>query len=259
VIEEPLLGGNTHDAIVKVGDTVRRPTGPWTPGVHALLAHLEAKRYPGAPRVLGLDDIKREILTYVPGIVIWPGHFSLVGGDDTLESVARLIRDYHDAVADFGATPFIWSVRGADPTGVAEVLCHNDFAPWNLVMSEERMTFIDWDLAAPGRRSWDLAWALLGFVPLMPRSDFSDADIRSRIAIFCAAYGPEARPSELLSVAVERAETEARAIETKGAAGEEPYGRLLRDGHADIWNRAAAHVASHLEIWVRTHPAAANP
>ena len=33
-----LAGGNLNE-VVRVGDTVRRPTGPWTPAVHALLHH----------------------------------------------------------------------------------------------------------------------------------------------------------------------------------------------------------------------------
>jgi hypothetical protein len=39
--EEPLTGGFVNK-VVRVGSTVRRTTGPWTPGVHALLRHLEA-------------------------------------------------------------------------------------------------------------------------------------------------------------------------------------------------------------------------
>lgn len=34
--EEPLRGGNSA-IVTRVGDTVRRPTGPWTPAVHLLL------------------------------------------------------------------------------------------------------------------------------------------------------------------------------------------------------------------------------
>jgi hypothetical protein len=29
------------NGVVCVGDTVRRPSGPWTPAVHALLTHVE--------------------------------------------------------------------------------------------------------------------------------------------------------------------------------------------------------------------------
>nr|BFE82330.1 hypothetical protein GCM10020093_049310 [Planobispora longispora] len=47
--EIPLLGGDVTDGVVRVGDTVRRPTRPSTPSVHALLRHLEAAGFEGAP------------------------------------------------------------------------------------------------------------------------------------------------------------------------------------------------------------------
>lgn len=64
--EIPLRGGNVS-TVVRVGNTVRRNTGPWTPSVHALLRHLERVGFTGAPRVLGVDEHNREVLSYVEG------------------------------------------------------------------------------------------------------------------------------------------------------------------------------------------------
>ncbi|MFG3296636.1 aminoglycoside phosphotransferase family protein, partial [Streptomyces sp. NPDC048179] len=75
--EQPLSGGNVSDGVVRVGDTARRPVGPWTPAVHALLAHLHAVGSGAAPRPLGIDDQGREVLTFMPGDVVWPDRFSL--------------------------------------------------------------------------------------------------------------------------------------------------------------------------------------
>ena len=47
-----LAGGHTHAGIVRIGDTVRRPTGPWTASVHALLRHLEEHGFTAAPKHL---------------------------------------------------------------------------------------------------------------------------------------------------------------------------------------------------------------
>ena len=60
------IGGNTS-TVVRVGDTVRRNAGPWTPAVHALLRHLERVGFTGSPRALGMDERGREVLSYLEG------------------------------------------------------------------------------------------------------------------------------------------------------------------------------------------------
>src|SRR4051794_17466929 len=67
--EVSLPGGNTTGALL-VGDTVHKRASPWTPTVHALLRHLEAAGFDGAPRALGFDDHGREMLTYLSGETI---------------------------------------------------------------------------------------------------------------------------------------------------------------------------------------------
>jgi hypothetical protein len=41
--EEVVLAGGNVGGAVRVGSSVRRVTGPWTPAVHALLAHLQGR------------------------------------------------------------------------------------------------------------------------------------------------------------------------------------------------------------------------
>lgn len=48
-----LSGGRMTGGIVRRGDQVRRPMGPWSPAVHEYLRHLESAAFAGAPRVLG--------------------------------------------------------------------------------------------------------------------------------------------------------------------------------------------------------------
>jgi hypothetical protein len=250
-VEEALSGGNTHEQIVRVGSTVRRPTGRWTPGVHALLSHLEHAGFSGAPRVHGVDRQGREVLDYIAGEVVHPHHRQLIEPDEALAQIAVTIRRFHDAVVGFvGWERFAWSDRGADPTGAPEILCHNDLAPWNLVRSaDERWVFIDWDFAAPGRRSWDLSFALLSLVPLLPDDAPEDRRVVERLAAFAEAYGVEDVPSDVLAVAVERCEREADLIFRLGEAGEPPYDRLLREGHGEIWSSAATHIAARAPTW----------
>ena len=65
---ERLEGGNVGGA-VRIGATVRRPVGPWSPAVHALLEHLNGTGLIGVPRVHGHDARGREILDFLAGEV----------------------------------------------------------------------------------------------------------------------------------------------------------------------------------------------
>jgi aminoglycoside phosphotransferase (APT) family kinase protein len=160
--EIPLTGGNASAGVVRVGDTVRRPAGPWTPAVHALLEHLRSVGYPGSPRPLGMDERGREVLEFMPGEVVWPEHVELMEPDQAMLAVGRMIREFHDAVTGF-LPPVSAQWQVLIPADGAEIIAHHDLAPWNLVVGSQRWTFIDWDTAAPGTRLWDLAYAAHGF------------------------------------------------------------------------------------------------
>lgn len=101
--EKPLSGGLVTGA-VKVGDTVRRPVGPWSPTVHSLLEHLEGVGFDAAPRLLGMDDLGREILSFIEGVVPEGAHPEVVT-DYALQDVGRLVRELHRSVAGFALPP----------------------------------------------------------------------------------------------------------------------------------------------------------
>jgi hypothetical protein len=61
-----LAGGTANRGrVFRIGDTVMRPTAPYWPATHALLAHLAAAEFDGAPRVLSADA-STEMLTAAP-------------------------------------------------------------------------------------------------------------------------------------------------------------------------------------------------
>ena len=134
--EEPLAGGNVSAGVVRVGDTVRRPAGPWTPAVHALLTYLRAAGFDGAPEPLGLDDKGREVLRFIPGTVAWGEGFRLLQPASELARAGRLIRDFHDAVTGF-APPSDAHWQVGIPPDRAEIIAHHDLAPWNLVVGDQ--------------------------------------------------------------------------------------------------------------------------
>jgi Phosphotransferase enzyme family len=246
VTEEPLPGGNMTGGVVRVGDTVRRPAGPWTPAVHALLDHLRAVGFRGAPRAHGLDDQGREVLDFVPGTVPYDERFGLLDPDDRLHRVGRLIRDFHDAVSDFAPPPDArW--QSLVPTDGDEIIAHHDLAPWNLVVGD-RWTFIDWDVAGPGTRMGDLAYAMHGFVPLTPSTDPERAGHRVRVLADAYGASPEER-RDLLGRLEPRTRVMHDFLRDQAALRNLPWLRHWQEGHGDVWRRDADYIAAHENIW----------
>ena len=124
---EPSVAGS-----VLVGGHVHRQTGPWTPSVHALLAHLAAQGFDGAPRVVGFDEAGREVLTWVEGVapaMPWPAWMQT---DEALAGLGRLLRGYHDAVDGYPPPPRAeWRRRVGSPGG--PIIRHGDLWPSNVV------------------------------------------------------------------------------------------------------------------------------
>ncbi|ROR72402.1 aminoglycoside phosphotransferase family protein [Bogoriella caseilytica] len=234
-VETPLTGGNM-DPVVRVGETVRRVTGPWTPAVHTLLRAYAEHGIAECPRPLGVDERGREILTFLPGGVMAGLPPAQLWSEDLLRQAAALLRRMHEASTDLVAADLLWRQDRHEP---AEVICHNDVAPYNLLVSAGRLTgVIDHDMASPGPRVWDLAYLAYRMVPyaedapgLAEAPGFADAPRARahRLELLLAAYGLDVEPAELHEVAAERLEalaafTDARAAET---------------GRADFWEHAA--------------------
>lgn len=177
--EVPLLGGDVTEGVVRVGDTVRRPRSSVSDAVAAVLHHLEAVGFEGAPRHLGVDRRGRDVLTFVDGQVAgrpWP---AWVAEEDRLVSLARLLRRFHDAAEPLGVPAWAASIPAPEPEGIPlldvgapTLLGHRDITPENVVFREGRAAaLIDFDLLAPTTRVAELANLLLWWGPWMPAAD----------------------------------------------------------------------------------------
>jgi Ser/Thr protein kinase RdoA (MazF antagonist) len=146
--EIALAGGQCTPGVVRVGDTVRRPLKPGWEFRHALLRHLEDRGFDMSPRLLGIDQQRREILGYLDGVIISNGEVSL-------SEIGAMISAFHAATA------------GTALAGNCEVVCHQDIAPWNMVHRHGRLIgLIDFDGAAPGDRLDDVAYAAWTFLDI---------------------------------------------------------------------------------------------
>jgi len=239
-----LSGGNVNGWVVRIGETVRRGLTPASPTIHRLLLHLERKGYSASPRFLGIDEKQREILSFLEGETgILP---SIWQGDEALTATARLLRAYHDATVDFvPPEAAVWAYRYPDPAR-HEVICHNDFAPYNFVYSGGAPTgVIDFDLAGPGPRLRDVAYAAYWLVPLSFHSAeqkaFAEADVQQgsrRLHLFCAVYGIGAG-RELLEMVAEVLAFMGDEEAMRAIVGEATTARLKAEGHLAHWQKEA--------------------
>lgn len=237
--EERLSGGNVSDSVVRVGQTVRKTPTPATPAVDALLRHLHAVGFDGAPQSLGRDEKGRQVLEYIPGASCSVASLSLA----ELRRVGELIRELHGAVESFEApTNAKWNVVMV-PDG-EDLICHNDLAPWNLIRGGDRWVFIDWDGAAPGTRLWDLAYAVVTFPPIEPGCNLVEA--AKRVAAILDGYGLEKRCyGELIQLMVRRARAMFELLVLSSKTGTQPWARLYAEGHADYWGPTADYIEAH--------------
>lgn len=235
------LHGGNMGPVHRVGDTVVRESGDWSPAVHRLLNHLRAAGVPGVPEPRGFTEDGREVLSFLDGVVPSYPMPAWVWSEAALESSVALLRHIHDATE--GVTlrgPWRSPVR--EP---AEVICHNDFAPYNLVFEHENVTgVIDWDFASPGPRLWDLAYLAYRIVPLTTASDFGDGfgntERLARLGLLLRMYGTDATPSRVIDVVVERLYELADFTDRVAIR----LGDTDLGGHARLYRQDAAHLAA---------------
>ena len=191
--EIPLLGGTANRGkVVRAGNTVRRPLRRTSPATHALLCHLTDIGFDGAPRFIGIDSQQREVLSYIPGTAVTPPYPDWALTDEALVSVAELLRAYHQAARTFDPTSYAWPSSPPEAYK-GDLISHNDPNLDNVVFrAGKAVALIDFDLASPGCRLWDIACAARLWAPLRPACYISDircGRVLGRFRLFVDSYG----------------------------------------------------------------------
>jgi Phosphotransferase enzyme family len=253
--EGHVLKDTAERRVVRDGDTVRRPTFPWTPAVHALLRHLEAVGFPYAPRVVGIED-GQEVLTYLHGESGEQGWPRIVD-ESGLRSAAFLLRAYHEAVADWRPDDSLIWAAGTMGTGEpGELICHGDYGPWNLVWQGNRpIGIIDWDYAHPAPARKDLTYALEYVVPFRSDAEALDwmrhpcpPDRRRRMEIFLTAYGLRSADG-LVDEVIQTQRASLHTVRMLADNGIEPQATWARRGQLTVLERRIRWVEDNRELF----------
>ena len=258
--EEILTGGNVS-TVYRSGDTVRRELKPDSPKINKLLKHLEEKGFSYAPKFLGIDEKGREILSFIEGEA---GNYPLkeyMWSDDGLKEIAKMQRLYHDAVSDF---PLLneWKPMDNTPDKI-EVVCHNDFAIYNIIFNHEKpVGIIDFDIAAPGPRLWDIAYTLYTCIPLsrlyhtetgeaVYYDPLKDADrIKQRVKLFFESYGIEAMENGFLEMVLLRVEGLCIYMKRKASEGDVAFQKMIDEGHYEHYQKELQFIREHGSEWI---------
>ena len=259
--EIPLAGGDVTEGVVRVGDTVRRPAGPHSPLVHALLTHLETVGFERAPRFLGIDRAGREVLSYVEGEVAGRPRPPWIADEERLASVGRLVRAYDDAAASFIPPP--GALPDTEPAGPPEappappyppeLIGHVDITPENVVFRDGRAyALIDFDLAKPATRADEMFNAMMWWAPLADPRDvdplLQGADVPRRARILADAYGLSGADRErVIEVAVVRTRRSWHLMKERA--------ETLGGGWQRMWDEGVGDVIKRRETWLDRHAA----
>lgn len=256
--EVVLDGGNTS-RVVRVGDTVRRTSGPWTPATEHLLRHLEQVGFTDVPQVLGTDSAGRQVLGFVPGVAGTTPVSRWFGSGDALVAAGDWLRRFHAAQATYRPDPALpWRLRPGRPLRPGEVVCHHDVAPYNAVRRPDGgLTVLDFDFAAPDDPLTDLAFTCWAWVPLYADADWvraqygvEEADIAHRLRLLADAYGAtQAQRERLLPVVHARMLGHAADVEGLAASGDPAFVALRDAGVARNARRDAERLTRHAPAW----------
>ena len=224
-----------------------RPRAPCWRATHALLAHLCAVGFDGAPRVLAVSP-SAEMLTYVEGQAALPPLPQDTLTDAALVSVADLLRRYHAAVASFDPAAHTWPrpIPARFRTGLVS---HNDVHPANVVFRDGRaVALIDFDWAGPGSAIWDLAAAARYWAPLTGDRDIADSRhgrALARFRIFLQASGlPRAGRRQVAEAVIANHDWTYAIVTEAAAAGHQ--------GFTDHWRTVAGQVG-RARHWCQRH------
>jgi thiamine kinase-like enzyme len=221
---------------------------------------LENKGFSYAPKFLGIDEKGREILSFIEGEA---GNYPLkeyMWSNDVLKEIAKILGLYHDCVSDY---PIEESWQSIDNTPKPfEVLSHNDFAIYNLIFEgKSPVGIIDFDVAGPGPRLWDIAYTLYTCVPLsrVYHSETGEAVyyhalehaecIKQRVNLFFEAYGAGIE-GDYLEMVLLRLEELCKTIKRKASEGDLAFQRMIEEGHVEHYQNDIQFILENRKDWM---------
>ncbi|WP_246293878.1 phosphotransferase [Paenibacillus planticolens] len=205
-------------------------------------------------------------MTYISGEVPgnkYPKLEPYMWSDETLMGLARLLRRFHDSSQELTLnTEDRWQLSYADDAE-HEVICHNDAALYNIVFQNGApVALIDFDMAGPGPRMWDIAYTIYTSIPLASfapdpfsgttvayQNEIHAAERRRRIHLFFESYGILV-PNNLQQWILQRLIVLCDTLRNGAAAGNPAFQKMVNDGHLAHYEKEILFVTDRFKEWV---------
>ncbi|MFD2178433.1 phosphotransferase enzyme family protein [Veronia pacifica] len=246
-----VLSGGRERSIYRDNQTVIRPAKPWSNTIHALLTHLHLQEFTQCPHVIALTPTEEQ-LSYVEGDTFdYPlnGH---IASTEALISAAKLLRNLHDASIGFlkQVEKPVWMLPAREPT---EVICHGDFAPYNVALDKTSVSGVfDFDTAHPGPRIWDLAYSVYCWAPFKTHEYDSMGTLEQQIErakIFLDAYdASKEHRHTLVEFMIIRLESLIAFMVSEAESGDRQFDADLSTGHGIAYQNDITYLRQHNQI-----------
>lgn len=251
MIQKEVLSGGREGKIIKENNNVVRPSNLWTTYVHTFLKFMHENEFDNIPIPYGVNEEGMELVSFVEGMVYNDNLPDTILSDDVLIEVAKLLRRYHDIGEKYVhqlTGKEVWMLSKHSPI---EVMCHGDFAPYNITFVDGHVHgIIDFDTLHPGPRIWDIAYAVYRWIPFVsPKNpDYCyplNEQIR-RLKLFVDTYDlKDEERKQLPDKIVERIGSLVTYMRNEAASGNEDVQKNIDEGHVKLYLDDIQYIKEH--------------
>ena len=225
MIQKDVLHGGRKGKISKEEDKVIRPGNKWTSHVQSFLSFMHENGFNNIPKPYGINESGMEMVSFVDGTVYNDCLPNEILTDEILVEVAKLLRRFHDIGEKYVhrlTGEEVWMLPKQLPV---EVMCHGDFAPYNITFVDGCVHgIIDFDTLHPGPRTWDVAYAVYRWIPFVsPKNPdyFYDLKYNER--------------EQLATMIIERISSLVAYMRNEADSGNEDVQKNIEDGHLNLY------------------------
>lgn len=255
MLQEGETSAGSVNKVRRIGNTIHRPSYPWTETVNDFLMHLHRKGLPEIGVPLGVHTNGKSVYTYLPGKAALRPWSAILKRAKGLELLSDFLLRYQEAQRDYKLPQNITWYVPEDCLQSGSIIRHGDFGPWNTLWQDQKLSgVIDWDFAEPGTALQDFAQLAWYTIPLRGESGWKEAgfenrpDFKARLQTICKVGNFHLK--DLLEAVIDLQNLEMDRLMTLGAEGVFPWSIFYKRGDLLETRQEQAWLKQQILIWL---------